>query len=319
METVYISHPHQIKKDDLKPTVMALGFFDGVHLGHQQVITTAKTIAKNKGYNCSVMTFNPHPKEVLRAKRGSEQMPYLTPIKDKARQIEQLDVDRLYIVQFSKEFASLTPQQFVDEYLIRLHVKHVVAGFDYTYGNLGKGTMETLPFHSRNEFEQTTVHKVEESERKISSTLIRELIKNGEVADVPAYLGRYYQISGTVIHGDKRGRTIGFPTANIEFTDRYLSPSTGVYAVSMQVDGKSYEGVCNVGYKPTFYEDSQQATIEVHLFDFERSIYGAEVTLQWLTYIRGERKFNSVDELTKQISKDKEEAIAFFHQQKVKE
>ncbi len=300
-----LAYPHQLQKNNIRETVIALGFFDGVHLGHQQVIRTAKRIAQEQKMQSAVMTFSPHPKEVLRG--TGEKLDYLSPLPEKIKLIENLGVDVLYVVQFTREFANLTPQQFVDDYLIGLNVKHVVAGFDYSYGKLGKGTMETLPFHSRNQFTQTTIAKVETNQVKISSTNIRSLLANGEVDKVPRYLGRYYEISGTVIHGEKRGRTIGFPTANVD-TGQYFLPSTGVYAVYVKILDRTYEGVCNIGYKPTFHEQKLVKTVEVHLFDFDSEIYDEMLTVHWIERIRSEQKFENVQQLIDQIHQDKASA-----------
>jgi riboflavin kinase / FMN adenylyltransferase len=301
-----LSHPHQLKKDKIRETVIALGFFDGVHLGHQKVITTAKKLARQKQMQCAVMTFSPHPKEVLRAQE--DRLDYLSPLPEKIKLIAQLGVDVLYVVEFTRDFAKLLPQQFVDDYLIGLNVKHVVAGFDYSYGKLGKGTMETLPFHSRNSFTQTTIPKVENEQEKISSTHIRKLLNSGDVALIPEFLGRYYEVSGKVVHGEKRGRTIGFPTANID-TNRFFLPTTGVYAVCVKVKNQTYEGVCNIGYKPTFHgENKTFKAVEIHLFNFDEQIYDEEVGIQWIERIRSEKKFDSIHQLVDQIHQDKEEA-----------
>ncbi len=316
MEIVYLTHPHQLNRESENPTVMALGYFDGVHLGHQQVIKTAKCIAEEKKVSCSVMTFNPHPKEVLSSNRLEEPLRYITPLEDKIKEIKKLQVDRLYIVRFDIKFSKLNPQQFVDQYLIGLHAVHVVAGFDYTYGSLGKGTMETLPFHSRGKLDQTVVEKVKNAQEKVSSTKIRSLLRDGKVQDVPELLGRYYEIYGTVVDGEKRGRTIGFPTANIQLKDRYILPKIGVYAVTMKIldeNNTSYKGVCNIGYKPTFHkEQSAEPSIEVHLFNFSGDIYGKEVAIQWHFYIRGEKRFASVSDLIEQINKDRETAFTLL-------
>lgn len=306
METILLSHPHQLKKENIQSTVIALGFFDGVHLGHEKVILTAKKIATEKQMQCAVMTFNPHPKEVLGTR--PKKMDYLSPLPEKINLIKALGVDVLYIVEFTLPFANLTPQQFVDDYLIGLNVKHVVAGFDYSYGKLGKGTMETLPFHSRNAFTQTTISKVEKSLEKVSSTHIRNLLADGDVAKIPEYLGRHYEVNGKVVHGEKRGRQIGFPTANVK-TEGYLLPKTGVYAVCVKINGRLYEGVCNIGYKPTFHGDDQTfLAIEIHLFNFNKVIYGEKVVVQWVGRLRSEKKFNNIDQLIKQIENDKETA-----------
>ncbi|HHY74669.1 MAG TPA: bifunctional riboflavin kinase/FAD synthetase [Bacillus bacterium] len=317
MEIFQIRHPHTIKKEELPQIVVALGYFDGVHLGHQKVITTAIKKAEQLGCKSAVMTFYPHPSVVLRNSSAHEQC--ITSIEDKKEEITKLGIDYLFIVEFTPSFAELLPQQFVDQYIIELNVKHVVAGFDYTYGRLGKGTMETLPFHSREQFTQTVVDKVVENNEKVSSTLIRELILNGRVDILPNYLGRYYKTKGVVIHGEKRGRTIGFPTANIEHLANYILPYTGVYAVYIQLSGIWYNGVLNIGYKPTFHDpDTVKQSIEVHIIDFNESIYGKEVQIMWLKRIRSEQKFNSVKELVSQIQRDKKEANHYFEEMKGK-
>ncbi len=311
---IYLTHPQQVKND--KSTVMALGYFDGVHIGHQKVIQTAKTLAEKRGLLTSVMTFNPHPKEVLR--KPAEPMRYITPLDKKIEIISNLGADQLFVVHFDQAFSKLTPQQFVDHYLIDLKVKHVVAGFDYSYGHLGKGTMETLPFHSRGVFEQTTVNKVELDELKVSSTLIRSKIVSGEVDQIFKLLGRNFEVEGKVVHGDKRGRTIGFPTANIKLVDRYMIPKLGVYAVTLKVKGKTFEGVCNIGYRPTFKDGEELPSIEVYLFDFNDEIYRESVSLSFLQYLRSEKKFGSIDELVQQIHADKIAAEKFFEEKKTK-
>jgi riboflavin kinase / FMN adenylyltransferase len=311
MKTFFISHPHQMKKIEFPPTVMALGYFDGVHLGHQQVIKTAKRIAEEKGYKSAVMTFDPHPSVVLG--RKEKHVHFITPLKVKERLIAEMGIDFLYVVEFTPEFADLLPQQFVDQYIIEFHVKHVVAGFDFTYGRLGKGTMETLPFHSRGQFSQTVVPKLSFQEEKVSSTYIRQLLKNGEVEKLPNLLGRFYEIKGIVINGEKRGRTIGFPTANIDPVDDYLLPALGVYAVKIKIGGHTYEGVCNVGYKPTFHENYEgRPNIEVHIFNFTKEIYGETVVIEWHKRLRNEKKFSRIDELVAQIERDKEESQNYF-------
>lgn len=312
MKLIHLTHPHQLKKEELEPTVLALGYFDGIHLGHQKVIQTAIDIAKERGYKSAVMTFHPHPSVVLGKKEAHVE--YITPLPVKERILKQMGVDYLYVVKFDKAFAELLPQQFVDNYIIGLHVKHVVAGFDYSYGRLGKGTMETMPFHARGEFTQSVIEKVEFHNEKVSSTLLRQLIRQGKMEDISAVLGRYYTITGTIVHGDKRGRQIGFPTANVAVTDEYILPPTGVYAVRMQVNGSWHDGVCNIGYKPTFQKDEKKLSVEVHLFQFDADIYGQEVTVEWHMRLRAEKKFNGIHELVVQIGKDKERAEQYFQQ-----
>lgn len=309
MKTVHIVHPHCLNKEELDATVMALGFFDGVHLGHQKVIKAAKKKADEWGYQSAVMTFDPHPSVVL--SKEKKEASYITPIHKKIKCVEELGIDVLYIVKFDKNFADVQPQDFVDQYIIGLHVKHVVAGFDYSYGKFRKGTMETLPLHGRGEFTQTTIGKMENDGEKISSTKLRELINNGKVAEIPKILGRIYTVEGVVVHGAERGRTIGFPTANILVDREYLLPPGGVYGVRIKVRDKWYEGMCNIGNNPTF-TDEKRLKVEVYILDFQDSIYDERIEIEWYFHIRDEKKFNDVEQLIEQLTLNKERTRQYF-------
>lgn len=312
MKTIHLKHPHRSLK--MPELVLALGFFDGVHKGHEQVILTAKKKADELGIKSGVMTFSPHPKEVLR--KGAN-VQYLTNMEMKTQLIEKLQVDYLLVVEFNIPFSELTPQQFVDQYLIDLNVKHVVAGFDYTFGRLGAGRMETLPFHSRNKLTYSVVDKVEKNGEKISSTNVRQAIREGNIKKANDYLGRPYEMVGEVVQGEQRGRTIGFPTANIAVEKQSITPSTGVYIVQILVNNRWYDAVCNVGFKPTFHDNQEGSpTIEVHIFQFNESIYGKKVRVKWYEKLREEQKFDSVDELISQLHQDKKDGSAFFQKNK---
>lgn len=316
MELIKLNHPHGYKIEDFPAMAIALGYFDGVHLGHQQVIREAKKVAEAKGIKSAVMTFDPHPSVVLG--KSIQHIEYITPLEEKARLIEAMGVDYLFVITFSTEFSGLLPQEFVDQYIIGLNVRHVVAGFDYSYGKMGKGNMETIQFHSRSKFDFTVVSKLSTPEdEKVSSTLIRGFLRDGKVDEMPHLLGRYYTTKGIVINGERRGRTIGFPTANVLMDEEYILPPTGVYAVKIKVDGKWHEGVCNVGYKPTFHlEKKAKPSIEVHIFNFNKEIYGESAIIEWHLRLRSERKFEGIKQLVAQIEKDKQEAILHFEKNK---
>ncbi|MEH6993866.1 bifunctional riboflavin kinase/FAD synthetase [Neobacillus drentensis] len=311
MEVIKLKFPLNIDKTEIPPLSMALGYFDGVHLGHQKVILEAKKQAHQKGLHTAVMTFDPHPSVVLR--KSDKHVQYITPLAEKIKIIEELGIDYLFIVHFTTEFANLLPQEFIDQFVIDLNVKHVVAGFDFSYGRMGKGTMEVLPFHSREKFTFTIVEKLTSRNEKVSSTRIRQYIKDGRTAELPELLGRFYMTAGIVVHGDKRGRTIGFPTANVETKDEYILPPLGVYAVKIKIGEDWYEGVCNVGYKPTFNKEALRVSVEVHVFEFNKDIYGELVVVEWHRYLRKEQKFSGIEELVSQIEKDKHNAIDYFN------
>ncbi|WP_198528218.1 bifunctional riboflavin kinase/FAD synthetase [Mesobacillus subterraneus] len=312
VELIRLNHPHGYKIEDFPAMAIALGYFDGVHLGHQQVIMEAKKVAKTNGIKSAVMTFDPHPSVVLG--KNVQHIEYITPLEEKVRLIEELGIDYLFVITFTTEFSGLLPQQFVDHYIIGLNVQHVIAGFDYSYGKMGKGNMETIQFHSRAKFHFTVVSKLSTSENeKVSSTLIRGCLRDGKVDQMPHLLGRYYTTTGIVINGERRGRTIGFPTANVQMEEDYILPPIGVYAVKIKVNGKWHEGVCNVGYKPTFHEEKNaKPSIEVHIFHFSREIYGESVIIEWHLRLRNEQKFEGIEQLVAQIEKDKREAILHF-------
>lgn len=303
MKVIELVHPLQTDVH-FDESVIALGFFDGVHEGHKQVIRKAISIAAEMNVASAVMTFYPHPKEVLR----NEKADYLTTVELKKEKIRNLGVDILYIVTFDAQFASLSPQQFVDQYLIALNVKHAVAGFDYTYGQKGKGSMDSFSFHSRGMIEATVIDKWMDGSEKISSSAIREALRAGDVKKAERYLGEAHQVNGKVVHGEKRGRTIGFPTANVEAPPGLLLPASGVYAVKVRYGNHWIDGVANIGVKPTFHENVNTQTLEVFLFQFDQDIYGKDISVFFYDRIRGEVKFSSVDELKAQISKDVEKA-----------
>ncbi len=302
METIVISHPHHFQQDNLPPTILALGYFDGIHVGHQRVIRTAVELAHKNGAVPAVMSFHPHPSVVL-GKAGLN-WTYITPLEEKKKVLENMGVERFYLVKFDHVFAALDTKDFVDQYIVGLNVQHVVTGFDFSYGKYGKGNVETLVKESNGQFGQTVIEKIEKDGQKISSTLIRHFLKEGHVEELIPYLGRRYSLNGTVIHGDKRGRTIGFPTANLD-TEEYSLPKVGVYAVEVSIDHEKYFAMANVGYKPTFKDDQKMPSLEVHVFDFNKEIYGKSISVTWLKRIRDEKKFNGIDELITQLHADK--------------
>ena len=308
MQTFRLHHPNDIKLTDIEESATAIGFFDGLHRGHQSVIDEMSRIAEEKGLKKAVMTFDPHPSVVLNPKQ--QRTTYVTPLDVKLDMLEKKGIDYCFIIHFSSSFASLDPDYFVQEYIIGSRINTLIAGFDFTYGYKGRGNINTLADYD--EFTVRVIDKCEcsGSEAKISTTKIREDLSEGNIQYVNDALGRTYSVSGLVVQGEKRGRTIGFPTANIESEYRYFLPRNGVYAVTLRLnnEGTLLKGVCNVGVKPTFHDSAVKPSIEVHLFDFDRSIYGESVTVYWHEFIRDEKKFNGIEELVAQITKDKDTA-----------
>jgi len=300
VKTIYLSYPLSPQLETT-PVAMAIGYFDGVHLGHRRVIQKAIDAAAVHGWQSAVMTFDPHPREVL-GQTGYTK--YLTPLEDKLEQFAKMGVDIAYVMTFDIPFSSIYPEDFVNECLVPLQAGHVVVGFDFTFGYRGTGTAHTLHQLSQERFTLDIISPVNRYGEKVSSTIIREYLHHGEVEQARHLLGRPYRIKGTVVHGDARGRTIGFPTANIALEQPYLVGKNGVYGVRVKVDGETYYGVMNIGIKPTFALEKKEKSLEVHLFDFQQDIYGKDLTVEFLFFLREEQKFAGVDALIAQIHKD---------------
>ncbi|WP_462258868.1 bifunctional riboflavin kinase/FAD synthetase [Vagococcus teuberi] len=310
MQIINIHHPYDPEKLPQDDVVLALGFFDGVHRGHQEVINTAKKIANEKGLKLAVMTFNHHPAVVFQ-KIDHKKMKYITTIEQKEERMTRLGVDYLYVIEFTSSFAGLSPQEFVDEYMVGLHAKVVVAGFDYTYGKKDIANMSILPTYAKDRFEIVEVQKLSDREEKVSSTAIRECMKIGDMRAANQLLGYAYETTGVVVHGDKRGRLLGFPTANIKAPSYSLLPKVGVYVVKIKVADKWYMGMAQIGYNITF-ETNRPMTIEVNILDFSDDIYGEQVSVEWLHFLRGEKKFDNVDGLIAQLKQDEQDTREYF-------
>ncbi|GAA4871900.1 bifunctional riboflavin kinase/FAD synthetase [Paenibacillus vulneris] len=307
MQSIHLNYPIVEGKDSIAtvPQVLAIGEFDGIHLGHQEVIKRALQTAKNMHIPASIMTFHPHPKEVLGQHKYTQ---LLTPANEKERILAGMGLDNSYLVAFDSEFMKVTPEQFVENMLIPMNVNTVIVGFDFTFGFRGAGTPDTLCELAAGRFAVEVIRPFLLNGSKVSSTLVREYLQSGQLEEANLLLGRPYTITGTVVTGDGRGRTIGFPTANIEMSESFVIPTLGVYAAKVIVDGEIHHAVMNVGKKPTFVEHLDKPTLEAHLFDFSRSIYGSSVTVEFISFLRPERKFGSVDELITQIRSDADRA-----------
>lgn len=310
MEIIHIHHPYDQKQIPDEQIVLALGYFDGVHRGHQEVIKRAKEIAKNKNVKLAVMSFNHHPSIVFQ-KMNPETMQYLSTINRKAEIFENLGVDYFFVVSFTSAFASLRPQEFVDQYICGLHATAVVAGFDYTYGPREIADMKQLVHYAKDRFEVIEVAELKNEVEKISSTHIREALTEGNMEKANEYLGYVYQIEGTVIHGDARGRLLGFPTANIQTEKHTRLPRNGVYIVSIRVNGTWYRGTASIGHNITF-EAGRDKTVEVYILDFDKMIYGENVAVRWHHFIRSEIKFSGIEQLIAQLKRDEADTIAYF-------
>jgi riboflavin kinase/FMN adenylyltransferase len=294
---------------DLKGAVVALGNFDGVHKGHQAVIRTARRIADELGAPLAVMTFEPHPRNFFKP----DQPPFrLTPFRVKARLIEALGADLAIMQHFDAAFANMTATEFVGSILVcGLAARHVVVGYDYVFGKGRQGTGALLQkLADEGNFGFTSVPpEIAPDGDVYSSTRVREFLVGGQPADAAKLLGHYWEVEGRVEHGDARGRTIGFPTANFALGE-YQRPATGVYAVRAGVDHGGatvwHNGVANFGRRPTF--DKTDEVLEVHLLDTSQDLYGKHLRVALVEFLRPELKFSGLAALKAQIEADAEQA-----------
>ncbi|WP_125704308.1 riboflavin biosynthesis protein RibF [Lacticaseibacillus daqingensis] len=293
-----------------QPVVLALGFFDGVHRGHQAVIQRARAAADARGLQLAVMTFDVHP-AVIYQHVPADSVKYLSTRQRKVALMAQNQVDVLYVLHFTPEFAALAPQAFVDQYLVGLNAAVVVAGFDYTYGKRAVANMTTLPDYAQGRFEVLTVPAAMIDGAKISSTTIRAALDTGDIATANQLLGYAYETTGTVVHGEARGRTLGYPTANIATPTAERLPGIGIYTVLMQVNGAWVPGMASVGRNVTFGA-GRPVTLEINLFDFHADIYGQPVVVRWLHYLRGEVQFTGAAGLVAQLAQDEAASRAYL-------
>ncbi len=285
---------------------LTIGNFDGVHLGHQALFKTVVEIAKKTGGDKVALTFHPHPMKVLRPDNPPK---LISTLEQKVELIMAAGIDHLVCLPFTKEFAKTTASDFVENILWRtLGVLDLVVGYDYACGKGREGDIEFLKrTGARLGFRVHIVPPVKVDGRIVSSTAIRELVKQGEMEEVRKMLGRYYQIRGIVRTGKRRGGpVVGFPTANLTLNKEDLCPKPGVYAVQVLHGKACYSGVINIGYNPTFGDNKLGA--EVHIFDFNKDIYGHEIKVNLVARIRDEKKFSGPKELAQQIAKDIEKA-----------
>jgi riboflavin kinase/FMN adenylyltransferase len=285
--------------------VVAVGNFDGIHRGHQAVIAAVRECARSEGRPAAVLTFEPHPRSFFRP----DMPPFrLTPFRIKARLIEALGVDALFVLRFDAALSRLTPEAFAEEVLVRgLGVRRVVIGDNFVFGRDRRGDVALLEALGRQAgFEVTRLERVRGPGSEIySSTRIRDYLQAGDPTRAALLLGRYWEIEGRVLHGDRRGRTLGFPTANLGLAG-YLEPARGVYAVraglEREHDVEWHAGVANLGVRPTV--DGTRLSLEVHLFDFAEDIYGRHLRVALVDHLRPEIKFTGLDLLKAQIAED---------------
>jgi len=285
---------------------VTIGNFDGVHLGHHMLFSEVVSRAYQKQGTSVVITFEPHPLQVIRPDIGIK---LISTYEQKVELISLAGIDVLVVIPFTREFAATSAVDFVDGILIEtIGVKELVVGYDYAFGKGRQGNIEFLKEQGRLKgFPVTVVEPYYVDDMLVSSSKIRQLVGEGRMMDVKKLLGRNYQIRGTVQEGKRRGGpVVGFKTANLNLSEEDLCPKHGVYVTQVVYDGKCYGGVLNIGYNPTFGENRLSA--ETHIFDFNQDIYGKKIKINLLKYLRGEKKFSGPEELAKQIQLDINEA-----------
>lgn len=297
---------------NIKNPVVTTGTFDGVHLGHQKIISRLIDVAKEEQGETVLLTFYPHPRMVLFP--DDNELKLLNTQQEKIRLLENYGIDHLIIYPFTKEFSRLTSVEFVRNILVNsLQTKRLVIGYNHHFGRNREGSFEHLK-----EFGPVYGFDVEEIPAKdidhieISSTKIRQALQAGDVSVAATYLGHTYSVNGKVVQGKQLGRTIGYPTANILMEDKYkLIPADGVYAVKVELNGVMYQGMLNVGNNPTI--EGKGRSLEVNIFDFDQNIYGDEATIYFIERLRDEVKFNGLDELKAALAKDKVNALKILN------
>lgn len=285
-------------------SVATVGTFDGVHRGHQAIIEYLLKRTRERGGTSTLISFDPHPRSVVH----EQDVSLLTTVEERGDLLESLGLDRFVVIPFSKPFARLDPVEYVEDILVRrIGLREITVGYDHRFGRKREGDVDLLrDLGEKHAFDVDVIPAQTVNDDVVSSSAVRKALRDeGNAAKAERLLGRPYALSGTVEHGDHRGRKIGFPTANLDVEDaRKLVPKIGVYAVRVHgPDGLTRGGMMNVGRRPTF--DKMDVTAEVHLFDFDGDLYGKRLTVQFLRRLRDEQKFDGVDALVAQLSKDK--------------
>lgn len=284
------------------PKVLSLGMFDGVHFGHISIINLLKSVAQENNLETAILTFWPHPRKVF---NPNDEIKLLNTLNEKLNLLENANLDVVFLKSFDENFRNLTGEEFVKQILVqKLNVKHIIIGHDHVFGKNKSGNFELLQKLSKElDFVVQQLDAVKEGEFNISSTKIRNCLANGNIIGANKMLGYHYSVSGKVIDGKKLGRTIGYPTANIEVDELKLLPKKGAYIVEVFVKNKFYKGMLSIGTNPTVNGD--KLTVEVYILDFNEDIYGEEITVKFRDFLHEEIKFESLEKLIERLDEDK--------------
>ena len=294
----------------LRNPVVTLGIFDGVHRGHRALLDFLVSRAKGLSGEAVVLTFSPHPRIVLDQNPGK--LSFLTTIEEKTILLDKANIDHLVIIEFNKVFSNIRACDFVKDILVeKIGTKHLIIGYNHHFGRKGEGDFNTIKQCAESlDFIVEQVPGLDADEGIISSSLIREALLSGKLDEANKWLGYSYSVSGKVVKGRQIGRSIGFPTANIEPDDPFkLIPAKGVYAVEVQINGKTYPGMLSIGTNPTVNDDTSLRSIEVYILNFNEDIYGKTVRVIFRKRLRDEKKFDNTTQLSEQMKLDKEQTL----------
>ncbi|WP_294312248.1 bifunctional riboflavin kinase/FAD synthetase [uncultured Chryseobacterium sp.] len=291
-----------------KPLALSLGMFDGVHLGHKSIIDELIRVGRENHLETAVLTFWPHPRFVF---NPSENLKLLNTLEEKTFLMEKYNIENLFLKEFDEEFRNLTGEEFVRQILVeKLHVKYLIIGYDHSFGKNKSGNFELLQKLSEElDFEVEQMEAINIHENNISSTKIRKALLDGNIREANEMLGYSYSVSGTVVHGKKIGRTIGYPTANIETDCIKLLPKKGAYIVEVFVKDQHYKGMLSVGTNPTV--NGEKLTVEVYILDFNDDIYNEKITVKFRDFLHDEIKFEGIEKLIERLDEDKRLMEAF--------
>lgn len=286
-----------------KNSVITIGTFDGVHLGHQKILARLNALAKQSGGESIIITFHPHPRIVINP--ADKSLKLLNTVEEKAALLESFGIDNMVVVPFSRQFSEMEAEEYVRNFLVKnFSPKYIVIGYDHRFGKDRAGDfklMEKMKAELGYELEEITRETLDDI--AISSTKIRAALSSGNIQLANELLGHTYTVSGMVVRGLQNGRKLGYPTANIQVNDEHkLIPGKGIYVVRVKQGGRVYGGMMSIGYNPTF--DGKEMTLEVNIFEFDKDIYGSTITIEFLHFLRNEKKFDSVDALIAEIAQD---------------
>ena len=290
-------------------TIATIGTFDGIHIGHQKILSSLIRFAKENSLKSVVITFDPHPRKIINKKNLIE---LINTIEEKKEKLKTLGIDYLIIQKFDEKFSETEANKFVEILKNNINIKKLIVGYDHRFGKNRNADINDLKKYGKeSNFEVIEIDALEIEEVNISSTKIRLAIKDGNIRLANSYLGYNFFLSGEVVKGHSRGKELGFPTANLKIDEDKITPKNGVYLVKSIIDNQDFYGMMNIGYNPTFNNKSKK--IETHFFNLNKNLYGKIIKIELLEYIREEKRFESIDELIQRLKLDREKCLKLIH------